>query len=126
MKNAITTSLAPKAVGPYSQAVVVGSLVFVSGQIAIDPNTGAMVEGDVVAQAQRVMENLKAVLAEAKLTLDQVVKTTIYLTDLSAFATVNETYGAYFTEPFPARATVEVSSLPKGALIEIDCIAAYD
>lgn len=126
MKQAIVTPRAPQAIGPYSQAVTVGSLVFVSGQVALDPTTGIMVTGDVVAQTKRVLENLTAVLAACNLTLANVVKTTIYVTDLVAFAAINQTYGAYFTEPFPARATVGVQQLPKGALIEIDCIASYD
>lgn len=126
MKHAIISTQAPKVIGPYSQATTIGSLLFVSGQVAFDPVTGGLITGDVVAQTKQVMENLKAVLAAADLTLAHVVKTTIYLTDLSAFAAVNQAYGAYFTEPFPARATIGVKQLPKDALIEIDCIAAYD
>lgn len=126
MKQIITSTQAPKAIGPYSQAVKVGSLLFVSGQVALDPVLGALVTGDVVVQTKQVMENLRAVLAAAKLTFANVVKTTIYVTDLAAFASINETYGAYFTEPFPARATIQVAALPKGAVIEIDCIATYD
>jgi 2-iminobutanoate/2-iminopropanoate deaminase len=123
-RTVVTTDLAPKAIGPYSQAIKAGQMVFCSGQIPLDPATGQMVgAGDVKAQAQRVMENLKAVLAAAGASFAQVVKTTIYLADLADFATVNDVYGGYFTGEPPARATVQVAALPRGALVEIDAIA---
>jgi reactive intermediate/imine deaminase len=122
-KDAIATKDAPAAIGPYSQAVRAGELVFLSGQIPLDPATGQLVEGDIVAQTRRVMENLGAVLAAAGCGFADVVRTTIYLVDLGHFAKVNETYGACFEAPFPARATVEVSALPKGAEVEIDMVA---
>jgi len=119
----IATKDAPAAIGPYSQAVRAGELVFLSGQIPLDPATGQLVEGDIVAQTKRVMENLRAVLTAAGCGFGDVVRTTIYLTDLAHFAKVNETYGAYFQPPYPARATVQVSALPKGAQVEIDAVA---
>jgi 2-iminobutanoate/2-iminopropanoate deaminase len=123
MKDAIATKDAPGAIGPYSQAVRAGGLVFLSGQIPLDPATGKLVEGDVAAQTRRVMENLRAVLAAAGRGFGDVVRTTIFLADLGHFATVNEVYGSYFEAPFPARATVQVAALPRGALVEIDAIA---
>src|ERR1019366_1757568 len=122
-KDAIATKDAPGAIGPYSQAVRVGELVFLSGQIPLDPATGQLVEGDITAQAKRVMENLRAVLAAAGCGFGDVVRTTIYLVDLGHFAKVNEAYGACFQAPFPARATVQVAALPKGAQVEIDMVA---
>ena len=120
----ISTDKAPKAIGPYSQAVVAGNLVFCSGQIPLDPVTGEMVgAGDVRRQTERVLENLGAVLAAAGASLASVVKTTIYLADLQDFGNVNEVYARYFLSAPPARATVEVAGLPKGALVEIDAIA---
>jgi 2-iminobutanoate/2-iminopropanoate deaminase len=126
-RQIISTAGAPKAIGPYSQAVVVpaGRLLFCSGQIPLDPKTGEMVgAGDVRAQAQRVMENLGAVLVAAGVSFDAIVKTTIFLSDLQDFAAVNEIYGTYFPHDPPARATVQAAGLPKGALIEIEAIAA--
>jgi 2-iminobutanoate/2-iminopropanoate deaminase len=125
MKQALTTDGAPKAIGPYSQAVRVGSLLFLSGQVALDPATGQMVDGDVAAQTRRVMMNLAAVLSAAGLTFADVARTTIYLADMSDFAKVNEVYGAYFSDPFPARATVQVARLPRDARVEIDAIAHF-
>ncbi len=123
-KQVVKTSSAPSAIGPYSQAIVANGFAFCSGQIAIDPATSEMVgASDVRAQAQRVMENLKAVLEAAGSSLQKAVKTTIYLVDLQDFAHVNEIYGSYFQGTPPARATVEVAGLPKGALVEIDAIA---
>jgi 2-iminobutanoate/2-iminopropanoate deaminase len=122
-REKIHTDSAPKAIGPYSQAIRAGGLVFLSGQIPLDPATGKLVEGDVAVQAERVMENLAAVLAGAGLGFAQVVKTTIYLSDLSDFATVNEIYGRRFAEAPPARSTVQVAGLPRGARVEIDLIA---
>jgi 2-iminobutanoate/2-iminopropanoate deaminase len=124
MKDAIATKDAPAAIGPYSQAVRAGGLVFLSGQIPLDPATGKLVEGDVTAQTKRVMENLRAVLAAAGCGFGDVVRTTIYLVDLAHFAAVNEAYGACFEAPYPARATVQVAALPRGAQVEIDAIAA--
>lgn len=123
MKQAITTGGAPPAIGPYSQAVRCGELLFCSGQIGLDPATGELVSGGVVAEATRVLENLAAVLHAAGATLHDVVRTTIYLVDLADFATVNEVYARVFRAPFPARATVGVSALPRGARVEIDAIA---
>jgi 2-iminobutanoate/2-iminopropanoate deaminase len=125
----IATTEAPRAIGPYSQAVTArgGRLIFCSGQIPIDPRTGEMVgAGDVKAETHRVMQNLAAVLAAAGTSFAAVVKATIYLTDLQSFALVNEVYGSYFTGPPPARATVQVAGLPKGAQVEIDAIAIAD
>jgi 2-iminobutanoate/2-iminopropanoate deaminase len=122
-KNAVATRNAPQAIGPYSQAVRAGELLFLSGQIPLDPATGEIVAGDVASQTERVMKNLAAVLGAAGRGLDDVVKTTIYLVDLGSFATVNEVYGRFFRAPYPARATVQVAALPRGALVEIDAIA---
>jgi 2-iminobutanoate/2-iminopropanoate deaminase len=119
----VSTTDAPAAIGPYSQAVRAGNMVFLSGQIPLDPATGQMVTGDIRAQTERVMENLGAVLKAAGCSFKNVVRTTIYLTDLGDFAVVNETYGKRFPENPPARATVQVAALPKGAKVEIDCIA---
>jgi len=124
MKKVVQTDEAPKAIGPYSQAVEVAGLMFLSGQIPIDPKTGDVVEGDAAAQAERVMANLGAVLAAARLGFGDVVRTTIYLTDLGDFAKVNEVYGRCFPKEPPARATVQVSALPKGVRVEIDAIAS--
>jgi 2-iminobutanoate/2-iminopropanoate deaminase len=120
----VATPSAPRAIGPYSQAISAGGLVFLSGQIAIDPATGDMIgASDVKAQTHRVLQNLKAVLEAAGTSFDRVVKTTIFLADLQDFSTVNEIYATYFTGEPPARATVQVSGLPRGALVEIDAIA---
>jgi len=123
MKKAIFTEQAPKAIGPYSQAIRAGGLVFVSGQIPLDPASGQIVEGDIAAQTRRVLENLKAILAAAGSSLDRAVRTTIFLTDLGHFDVVNQVYGEFFKETPPARSTVQVSRLPKNVLVEIDCIA---
>ena len=123
MKEAITTTAAPQAIGPYSQAVRAGDWVFLSGQIGLDPVTGTLVSGGVVAEAQQVLANLRAVLAAAGGSLGNVVRTTIYLVDLGDFTLVNEVYAAAFNAPFPARATVGVAALPRGARVEIDAIA---
>jgi len=124
MKVVIETAAAPKAIGPYSQAVKANGFLFVSGQIPVEPETGQMTAVDVVAQTKQVMENLGAILNAEGLGFADVVKTTIYLTDLSEFARVNEAYGAYFESAPPARATVQVAALPKGAKVEIEAIAA--
>jgi 2-iminobutanoate/2-iminopropanoate deaminase len=123
MKDEISTSDAPAAIGPYAQALRAGQFVFLSGQIPLDPASGQLVAGDVAAQTERVMKNLGAVLAAAGCTFADVVRTTIYLVDLDDFATVNETYGRFFQKPYPARATVQVAALPRGARVEIDAIA---
>jgi 2-iminobutanoate/2-iminopropanoate deaminase len=124
-RKAIHTDDAPKAIGPYSQAIACeGKLLFCSGQIPLDPKTGELVgAGDVRAQAKRVMQNLEAVLKAGGASFAQVVKTTIYLMDLGDFGAVNEVYGSFFKEAPPARATVQIAGLPKGALVEIDAIA---
>ena len=123
-KRIISSAHAPSAVGPYSQAVAAGGLVFVSGQIPLDPATGELVEGDVAAQTERVLENLGAVLEAAGLGFGDVIKTTIYLADTADFAAVNEVYARCFPTDPPARATIQVAALPKGARIEIEVIAA--
>lgn len=125
MKQAISADDAPKAIGPYSQAIRVGQMLFLSGQVALDPATGQIVEGDVAAQTHRAMKNLAAVLKTAGLTFADVARTTIYLADMNDFARVNEVYGSYFSEPYPARATVQVARLPRDARVEIDAIATY-
>ena len=124
-RAALQSALAPKAIGPYSQAVQVegGKLTFCSGQIGLDPATGELVKGDISAQTERVMENLKAVLAAGGLDFSHVVRCGIFVVDLADFAKVNEIYGRYFQGAPPSRATVQVSALPKGARVEIDAIA---
>jgi len=122
MKNAIATTEAPQAIGPYSQAVSAAPWLFCSGQIGLDPATGALVAGGAEAETTQVLENLRAVLAAAGATLDDVVRTTIYLVDLGDFGRVNEIYARHFRAPFPARATVGVAALPRGARVEIDAI----
>jgi 2-iminobutanoate/2-iminopropanoate deaminase len=126
IKEVISTPHAPAAIGPYSQAIKAGNLVFMSGQIPLDPATMEIVAGDIDAQARRVMDNLAAVAAEAGGTLDDCVKLTIYLTDLGNFAAVNAVMQAYFEAPYPARATIEVSALPRGSLVEIEAIMLAD
>jgi 2-iminobutanoate/2-iminopropanoate deaminase len=122
--QAIATQAAPAAIGPYSQATRASGFVFLSGQIPIDPTTGRIVEGGIVQETERVLDNLGAILAAAGLSFDHVVKTTIYLVDLGDFQTVNEAYGKRFARTLPARATVQVVALPRGARVEIDAIAA--
>lgn len=125
-RKIIATKSAPQAIGPYSQAVAVssGQMVFCSGQIPIDPQTGELSgEGDIRQETHRVMKNLDAVLQAAGTSFDEVVKTTIYLVDLDSFAVVNEVYGTYFSGSLPARATIQVAALPRGAQVEIDAIA---
>ena len=123
MKQIVSTDRAPKAIGPYSQAVISNGWAFLSGQIPLDPATGQVVDGDVAAQTARVFENLKAVLEAAGSSLDRVVKTTVYLKDMGEFARMNEVYATYFTANPPARATVEAARLPRDVRVEIDCIA---
>ncbi len=122
MKKAYFTEKAPKPVGPYSQAVQAGSFLFLAGQIPLTPEN-QLLEGDLTAQARQVLNNLKAILEKAGVTMDHVVKTTIFLADLSDFDAVNKIYAEYFQEPYPARSTVQAAKLPKGARLEIDAIA---
>ena len=126
MKQAVSSPDAPKAIGPYSQAVRAGQLLFVSGQVPLDPATGQIVSGDIAAQTRRVFENLSAVLKAGGRSFADVVRTTVFLTDMNDFAAVNEVYGTYFSEPYPARATVQVARLPKDARVEIDVIASSE
>jgi 2-iminobutanoate/2-iminopropanoate deaminase len=126
MKSAVAAAGAPAAIGPYSPAIRAGQLLFVSGQIPLDPVTGQLVSGDIASETRRVMENIKALLAAGGLDFPAVVRSTVYLTDLQDFAAVNAVYGAYFSEPFPARATVQVAALPRNARVEIDVIACYE
>ncbi|ENH97760.1 regulator of purine biosynthesis [Gracilibacillus halophilus YIM-C55.5] len=122
MTKAIHTDNAPQAIGPYSQAIDAGDFVYISGQIPLDPESMQIVEGDIVAQTNQVMANLEAILTEAGLTFGHVVKFTIYIANMDDFATINEAYAKFLQEPYPARATVEVSKLPKGAQVEMDAI----
>ena len=126
MKQAFSSPDAPKAIGPYSQAVRAGPLLFVSGQVPLDPATGQIVGGDIAAQTRRVFDNLGAVLKAGGRSFADVVRTTVFLADMNDFAAVNEVYGTYFSEPYPARATVQVARLPKDARVEIDLIASFD
>ena len=126
LKQSVSSPDAPKAIGPYSQAVRAGQLLFVSGQVPLDPATGEIVGGDIAAQTRRVFENLGAVLKAAGRSFGDVVRTTVFLADMNDFAAVNQVYGTYFSEPFPARATVQVARLPKDARVEIDLIASFD
>jgi 2-iminobutanoate/2-iminopropanoate deaminase len=126
MKHAVSSPDAPKAIGPYSQAVRAGQLLFVSGQVPLDPATGEIVSGDIAAQTRRVFDNLGAVLKAGGRSFADVVRTTVFLADMNDFAAVNQVYGTYFSEPYPARATVQVARLPKDARVEIDVIAIYE
>ena len=125
MRQAISSAGAPKAIGPYSQAIRAGQLLFLSGQVPLDPATGQLVGGDIAAQTRRVMDNLGAVLNAAGLSFADIVRTTIFLADINDFAAVNDVYGGYFSAPAPARATVQVARLPKDARVEIDAVAAF-
>ena len=124
MKNPISTTTAPAAIGPYSQAIEAGGMVFVSGQLPINPTTGEFAEGGVKELTRQSLTNMQHILAEVGLTLDNVVKTTVFLADMSDFADMNEVYAEFFSAPYPARSAVAVKTLPKGALVEIECIAA--
>ena len=126
MKKIISTSEAPAAIGPYSQAVRSGNFLFCSGQIPLDPKSGQIVPDDIATQTRRVLDNVGAVLKAESLTFENIVKTTIFLTDLGDFQAVNEIYGSYFKQQPPARSTVQVSALPKGAKVEIEVIAVAD
>lgn len=123
MRQAIATDQAPKAIGPYSQAVRAANLLFVSGQIPINPATGDLIQGDIAAETRRVFENISAILKTAGASLDNVVRTTVFLADMGDFAAMNEVYAGYFNSPAPARSTVQAARLPKDARIEIDVIA---
>lgn len=123
MKEIVLTNEAPGAIGPYSQGIKTGGLIFTSGQIPIDPKTGEIVSGDIKKAAERCILNLKAVLEAADSSLNNVVKTTVFIKDMNDFNAVNQVYAEYFTENYPARSCVEVSHLPKGALVEIEAIA---
>jgi len=124
-KKHVTTSQAPKPIGPYSQGVISGGFLFLSGQIGIDPEKGDLVSGDVSAQTERALTNLLAVLKEAKMGPDNVVKTTVYLADMADFAKMNEVYARFLGKHPPARSTIQAAGLPRGARVEIDVIAAY-
>ncbi|HEX7569703.1 MAG TPA: RidA family protein [Verrucomicrobiae bacterium] len=124
-KTIIKPAKSPAAVGPYNHAVRVGDLLFCAGQIPIEPVTGNLVAGDIKAQTERVLENVKAVLDDQKLTFANIVKSTVFMTNLGDFAAMNEVYARYFTENFPARSTVQVAALPKGANVEIEVIAHF-
>jgi len=123
MKKVINTNNAPAPIGPYSQAVVAGGFLFVSGQIPSNPVTGEIISGDIKAEAKQVMENIKAILTETGIDFNHIIKTSIFLTDMGNFAQVNEVYGRYFTDQFPARETVQVTALPKNVNVEISVIA---
>ena len=123
MREVIATNDGPKAIGPYSQAIKANGLVFLSGQIALDPATQQLIDGDVAAQTERILRNLAGILKAAGSSLDQVMKTTVFLKNMTDFGAMNEVYGRYFTQSPPARSTVEVARLPKDVLVEIDVIA---
>jgi len=124
MHTTISTEHAPKAIGPYSQAVIANGLVFLSGQIPLDPETGQVIEGDITWQTERVLDNLKSVLEAAGSSLGRVVKTTVYMKDMEEFAKMNAVYARYFPDHPPARSTVEAARLPRDVRVEIDCIAS--
>ena len=126
MREPLTTPHAPAAIGPYSQAIRAGRLLFVSGQIAIDPATGQVIAGGITEQTHQVLRNLGAILDAAGVSFDRVVKTTVYLADMAEFAAMNEIYGGYFTPPAPARATIQAAGLPRNVRVEIDLIADLD
>lgn len=122
--KALHTDKAPAAIGPYSQAIEVNGMVFASGQIPLDPATGNVVEGGIKEQTRQALTNAKAIMEAAGLTLANVVKTTVFMADMTDFAAMNEVYSTFFTEPYPARSAVAVKALPKGVLVEVECIAA--
>ena len=126
MKEALSSTSAPKAIGPYSSALRAGSLLFISGQVPADPSTGHIIEGDIAAQTRRVLENVGALLRAGGLTFSHVVRTTVFLADMDDFAAMNDAYRGYFSEPYPARSTVQAARLPRDARIEIDAIAVAD
>src|SRR6516164_10774864 len=124
-KTIIKPAKSPAAVGPYNHAVRTGDLLFCAGQIPIDPASGNLIAGDIKAQTERVLQNVKAILDDQKLTFANVVKSTVFMTNLGEFAAMNEVYGKYFTENFPARSTIQVAALPKGASVEIEVVAHF-
>ena len=124
MKQIINTKAAPAAIGPYSQAIQVGNLVYTSGQIPINPATGSFVEGGIQEQTRQSLNNVKAILEEAGLGMETVIKTTVFMADMGDFAAMNEVYAQFFVEPYPARSAIAVKTLPKGALVEIEVVAA--
>jgi 2-iminobutanoate/2-iminopropanoate deaminase len=126
MKTAVFAANGPKAIGPYSPGLRAGQLLFISGQIPSDPATGALVGGGIADETERVLKNVEALLNAAGLTLQDVVRTTVFLADMADFTAMNDVYGRFFTEPFPARSTVQVAGLPRNARIEIDAIASWD
>ena len=123
MRDAITAAGAPAAIGPYSPAIRAGGMLFISGQIPLNPDTGQLVDGDITAQTEQVMRNLTALLKAAGVSFEHVVRTTVYLSDMNEFGAMNEVYGRYIVDPPPARATVQVARLPRDVKIEVDCIA---
>ena len=123
MRQAVSTPSAPQAIGPYSQGIRAGSLLFVSGQVPIDPATGNIIAGDIAAQTRRVFDNIGALLTAAGLSYNNIVRTTVFLADMNDFAAMNEVYGTYFTSPAPARSTIQAARLPRDARVEIDVIA---
>ncbi len=123
MKDIISTKAAPAAIGPYSQAIIVGNLVYTSGQIPIDPATGSIDEGGIKEQTRQSLTNVQAILKEAGLTMANVIKTTVFMADMNDFADMNAVYAEFFTEPYPTRSAVAVKTLPKGALVEIEVVA---
>jgi 2-iminobutanoate/2-iminopropanoate deaminase len=126
VKHAISSQKAPKAIGPYSPAIRAGQLLFVSGQVPIDPATGNMIDGGIIDQTRRVLDNIGELLLAAGRSFGDVVRTTVFLADMNDFAAMNEVYGEYFVEPYPARATVQVARLPRDSRVEIDVIASYE
>ena len=124
MKKAISTAKAPAAIGPYSQAIQIGNLVYTSGQLPIDPATGKFPEGGIKEQTRQSLKNIQAILLESGLTMASVVKTTVFMADMNDFADMNAVYAEFFAEPYPARSAVAVKTLPKGALVEIEVVAA--
>lgn len=126
MKKVISTTNAPAAIGTYSQAIISNNMLFTSGQLPVDPTTGEFASEDFLGQAEQVMKNVKAILTEAGCTFDHVIKTTVFLSDMANFATLNEVYAKHFTQPYPARSAVAVKQLPKGALIEMEVIATLN
>ena len=126
MKTEIYTEKAPKPIGPYSQGMLIGNMLFTAGQVAIDPKTGDLKLDDIKAETELVMNHLKAILEQAQMTMDHVIKCSIFLKDMNDFAAVNEIYGSYFNAPYPVRETVEVSRLPKDVNVEISLVASKD
>lgn len=125
MKKQVTTNNAPAAIGPYAQAIAVNGMLYTSGQLPLDPSSGEMAEG-IEAQTRMSLQNVKGILEECGVGMDAVIKTTVFLQNMGDFAKMNEVYTQFFTEPFPARSCVEVAALPKGALVEIECVAVLD